>query len=164
MLLPGDRSEGRSGCRGVHLENDAGKQARCSRHDPRRWSGTGAVKGSPINHSTVTLLARLRGLSTSQPRSSAMWYARSCSGTRPRPAADIRARRDKNDFVGPRRHLVGHGRIGVARHGNHRPVACRTSSRFDITLSNTGPCGARNTEGVSSSTSAIGPCFISAAG
>ena len=32
-------------------------------------------------YSTVTLLARLRGLSTSRPRSLATWYARSCSGT-----------------------------------------------------------------------------------
>ena len=32
-------------------------------------------------YSTVTLLARLRGLSTSVPRTSAAWYARSCSGT-----------------------------------------------------------------------------------
>ena len=32
-------------------------------------------------HSTVTDLARLRGLSTSLPRASAVWYASSCSGT-----------------------------------------------------------------------------------
>ena len=32
-------------------------------------------------YSTVTLLARLRGWSTSQPRRTAMWYASSCSGT-----------------------------------------------------------------------------------
>lgn len=32
-------------------------------------------------HSTVTLLARFRGLSTSQPRKRAIWYANSCSGT-----------------------------------------------------------------------------------
>ena len=31
-------------------------------------------------HSTVTLLARLRGLSTSFPRSTAAWYANSCNG------------------------------------------------------------------------------------
>ena len=32
-------------------------------------------------YSTVTLFARLRGWSTSQPRRTAMWYASSCSGT-----------------------------------------------------------------------------------
>src|SRR5579884_2095959 len=36
---------------------------------------------APRVHSTVTLLARLRGLSTSQSLSSATWYASSCSGT-----------------------------------------------------------------------------------
>ena len=35
----------------------------------------------PRAHSTVTLFARFRGWSTSQPRRTAMWYARSCSGT-----------------------------------------------------------------------------------
>src|SRR3989442_2477453 len=35
----------------------------------------------PAGHSTVTLLARLRGWSTSQPRSTAMWYARSWRGS-----------------------------------------------------------------------------------
>src|SRR5262249_56504418 len=34
-----------------------------------------------ICYSTVTLLAKFRGLSTSQPRSTALWYASSCSGT-----------------------------------------------------------------------------------
>src|SRR5688572_14041831 len=33
------------------------------------------------SHSTVTLFARLRGWSTSVPFSTAVWYARSCSGT-----------------------------------------------------------------------------------
>ena len=33
------------------------------------------------NYSTVTDFARLRGLSTSVPRASAVWYASSCSGT-----------------------------------------------------------------------------------
>ena len=32
-------------------------------------------------YSTVTLFARFRGWSTSQPRRTAMWYASSCSGT-----------------------------------------------------------------------------------
>ncbi len=32
-------------------------------------------------YSTVTDFARLRGLSTSVPRHTAMWYARSCMGT-----------------------------------------------------------------------------------
>ena len=32
-------------------------------------------------YSTVTLFARLRGLSTSVPRATAVWYASSCSGT-----------------------------------------------------------------------------------
>ncbi|PYE77915.1 hypothetical protein DFQ15_11159 [Xylophilus ampelinus] len=36
---------------------------------------------APVDHSTVTLLARLRGLSTSVPRAQAVWYASSCSGT-----------------------------------------------------------------------------------
>ncbi len=34
-----------------------------------------------VVHSTVTLFARLRGLSTSVPRAQAVWYASSCSGT-----------------------------------------------------------------------------------
>src|SRR2546430_14028799 len=32
-------------------------------------------------HSTVTLFAKLRGRSTSHPRSTAIWYARSCSSS-----------------------------------------------------------------------------------
>src|SRR5207249_4791876 len=32
-------------------------------------------------HSTVTDFARFLGLSTSQPRNTAMWYASSCSGS-----------------------------------------------------------------------------------
>ena len=70
---------------------------------------------------------------------------------------------------------VGH--VG-SRRRPVRPRACRLrsttaitgppraliSSRFDITLSYTRPCGTMNTLGVCSSTSAIGPCFISAAG
>jgi hypothetical protein len=39
-------------------------------------------RGCPdaANYSTVTDLARLRGWSTSVPRASAVWYARSCNG------------------------------------------------------------------------------------
>src|SRR5690606_34135888 len=33
-----------------------------------------------LSHSTVTLFAKLRGLSTSVPRSLAAWYAKSCIG------------------------------------------------------------------------------------
>jgi len=33
-----------------------------------------------LDHSTVTDLARLRGWSTSVPKTSAVWYARSCNG------------------------------------------------------------------------------------
>ena len=38
-------------------------------------------------YSTVTLLARFLGWSTSQPRRIAMWYAMSCSGTTKRIGA-----------------------------------------------------------------------------
>ena len=38
-------------------------------------------QGGFLDHSTVTLLARLRGLSTSVPRAHAVWYASSCNGT-----------------------------------------------------------------------------------
>ena len=34
-----------------------------------------------LYHSTVTLFAKLRGLSTSVPRAHAVWYASNCSGT-----------------------------------------------------------------------------------
>ena len=44
------------------------------------------------------------------------------------------------------------------------PPRALTSSRLLITLSNTTPLGMRKTEGVFSSTRAMGPCFISAAG
>ena len=44
------------------------------------------------------------------------------------------------------------------------PPRAFTSWMFDTTLSNTESCGAMNTTGISSSISAIGPCFISAAG
>lgn len=40
-----------------------------------------AARGVSRSYSTVTLLARLRGLSTSVPRATAVWYASSCSGT-----------------------------------------------------------------------------------
>lgn len=49
-------------------------------HLRHEWQGTPARPG-PRNHSTVTLFARLRGLSTSVPRAQAVWYASSCSGT-----------------------------------------------------------------------------------
>jgi hypothetical protein len=39
-----------------------------------------AVTRMRLAHSTVTLFARLRGLSTSVPFTSAAWYASSCSG------------------------------------------------------------------------------------
>src|ERR1017187_5817531 len=42
-------------------------------------------------HSTVTVLARLRGWSTFKPRRRAMWYASSCSGITARIAASIRS-------------------------------------------------------------------------
>src|SRR5207249_5918059 len=38
------------------------------------------VVGLPCRYSTVTLFAKLRGRSTSQPRATAMWYASSCNG------------------------------------------------------------------------------------
>jgi len=38
------------------------------------------LKDEPRRYSTVTLLARLRGLSTSVPRAHAVWYDSSCSG------------------------------------------------------------------------------------
>ena len=62
-------------------------QARPLKHDELARS---AIEGDAccrqrlpeINtHSTVTLFARLRGLSTSVPRAHAVWYASSCSGT-----------------------------------------------------------------------------------
>ena len=40
-----------------------------------------AFKPAPALYSTVTDLAKLRGLSTSVPRAQAVWYASSCSGT-----------------------------------------------------------------------------------
>lgn len=39
------------------------------------------VSAAAGTHSTVTLLARLRGLSTSVPLAQAVWYASNCSGT-----------------------------------------------------------------------------------
>src|SRR3569623_845179 len=48
---------------------------------PVREFGDALVDVLRGRHSTVTLLARLRGLSTSVPRDSAAWYASSCSGT-----------------------------------------------------------------------------------
>ena len=45
-----------------------------------------------------------------------------------------------------------------------RPPRARTSSMLLITLSYCTPCVATNTTGMPSLISAIGPCFISAAG
>ena len=45
-----------------------------------------------------------------------------------------------------------------------RPPRARTSCMFDSTLVYTSSFGATNTAGMFSSISAIGPCFISAAG
>ena len=42
---------------------------------------SGTMTSTACPHSTVTLFARLRGLSTSVPRAHAVWYASSCSGT-----------------------------------------------------------------------------------
>ena len=44
------------------------------------------------------------------------------------------------------------------------PLRAFTSWMFDTILSKTESCGAMNTTGIFSSMSAIGPCFISAAG
>ncbi len=56
----------------------------------RRAPATSAIHGAShdgqgrlgdASYSTVTVFARLRGWSMSQPRASAMWYDSSCSGT-----------------------------------------------------------------------------------
>lgn len=50
--------------------------------DAALWDKPDEHRGhAPSHHSTVTLLARLRGLSTSVPRAQAVWYDSSCSGT-----------------------------------------------------------------------------------
>ena len=46
-----------------------------------RWPRCSARNPWRSRYSTVTLFARLRGLSTSVPRAHAVWYASSCSGT-----------------------------------------------------------------------------------
>ena len=45
------------------------------------FSGGNLRSRSHQGHSTVTLFAKFRGLSTSVPRAQAVWYASNCSGT-----------------------------------------------------------------------------------
>ncbi len=47
----------------------------------RRWEDSYRPDRRKPPHSTVTLFARFRGLSTSVPRAQAVWYASNCSGT-----------------------------------------------------------------------------------
>ena len=49
-----------------------------------RWVSHPPSVAPAAGYSTVTLLARLRGLSTSLPSVTAAWYARICSGTESR--------------------------------------------------------------------------------
>src|SRR5690242_7707105 len=57
------------------VEPHTSQRRRRMRHPPNL-----SLVSAAAVHSTVTLLARLRGLSTSHPRSTAQWYAKSWSG------------------------------------------------------------------------------------
>ena len=54
---------------------------RCKPRNPARLRRRRLAPQKHHRHSTVTLLARFLGLSTSVPRATAVWYASSCSGT-----------------------------------------------------------------------------------
>src|SRR2546427_7126152 len=70
---------------------DGGQNTLRLSHFARTPAQTKGATGAPFAcsiqpsrrvYSTVTLLARLRGLSTSVPRASAVWYASNCTGMR----------------------------------------------------------------------------------
>ena len=83
------------------------------------------------------------------------------AGSPPRSAAGTPARPGRRSRRRPGRPPPRRPRCATAITG---PPRALISSRLLITLSKTRPRGTRNTDGVSSSTRAIGPCFISAAG
>src|SRR5262249_29249836 len=79
-LLPGDDRVGRDGGRGECDDGESGEKPHGK--PPAEWGGKGIICAGvkEASHSTVTLFARFRGLSTSHPRSNAISYASSCSG------------------------------------------------------------------------------------
>ena len=104
-------------------------------------------RGSTAGHSTVTVLARLRGWSTLSPRSRAM---------------SIREQLQRDHRQQRRQHPVGSRHpdhlVGVLRRSPRRPRSrsrsrlaprARTSCMFEMTLSSTGDSVATTTTGVS---------------
>ena len=66
---------------------------------PGACPGESREKPGRPRYSTVTLFARFRGWSTLQPRSTAMWYASSCSGTLARMGVSASCVRQDGDHV-----------------------------------------------------------------
>ena len=78
VLAPGHQRHGRT----LGGQRDRGGRADAARGPGDKGDGAGQFGGHRAQgHSTVTLLARLRGWSMSTSRRSAAWYASSCSGT-----------------------------------------------------------------------------------
>jgi len=76
--LPGDITDARIPEKQPRGKGALGASRRLREVSRRSAAGSGAKMK---RYSTVTLFARLRGLSTAQPRSTAAWYANSWSGT-----------------------------------------------------------------------------------
>ena len=123
-------------------------------HDAVGGRATRGRRCSPAGSSSAT------SPTTRRPRT-----RRTPSGRTRRPArAECLERRTRRP--GTDRHLVCHlGDGGVAQVGDcdHLGAARTTSSRFEGSLSATCERVATHTTGVDSSSSAIGPCFISPA-
>ena len=119
------------------------------------------IDKAALPYSTVTLLARFRGLSTSQPRATAMWYASSCKRDhRHHRLQEFFDGRNLDDVVGQ----LGRLRVALADHRDHRSAAGLDLLKVRHHLVVHLAVRQQNTLGVFSSTRAIGPCFISAAG
>ena len=119
------------GLRVPHDVHDPGERGDAGRHELRPAARPGGVRrvrwGVPFgtvpgavnrrSYSTVTLFARLRGWSTSQPRSLAMWYASSWSGTLTTTGDSSSWRpRDVQHVVGDAGDLL----VALGRHGDDR--------------------------------------------
>src|SRR5260221_3709366 len=114
-----------------------------------------------LRHSTVTLFARLRGWSTSQPRATAMSYASSCSGITDRIGCSMGIVAGTYSTWSAREDTSVSPSVATAM---MRPLRPRTSIMLLMTFSYAEARVQMNTTGMCSSMSAIGPCFISAAG
>ena len=122
--------------------------------EPRHQQQQSANRQIAAGHSTVTLLARFRGLSMSQPRGHRDMVGQKLQRDHHHDRLqELLDGRDLDDVVGQLGRLLSPSPTTAIT----GPPRALISWRLAITLSYTWPCGMRKTLGVCSSTSAIGP-------